>query len=62
MGNRMIATNVHEWCADWHDTDYYSRSPERNPAGPGHVRGANAEERVAETADAWRLLIEKGFY
>ena len=29
-----IATNVHEWCADWHDKDYYSRSPERNPAGP----------------------------
>jgi formylglycine-generating enzyme len=29
-----IATNVHEWCADWHDRDYYSRSPELNPAGP----------------------------
>jgi sulfatase modifying factor 1 len=31
-----IATNVHEWCADWHDKDYYSHSPERNPAGPEH--------------------------
>jgi formylglycine-generating enzyme required for sulfatase activity len=29
-----IATNVHEWCAGWHDKDYCSRSPERNPAGP----------------------------
>jgi len=29
-----ITTNVHEWCADWYDKDYYSHSPERNPAGP----------------------------
>ena len=29
-----IATNVHEWCADWYDKDYYRRSPNRNPAGP----------------------------
>jgi sulfatase modifying factor 1 len=29
-----IATNVHEWCGDWYDKDYYSRSPEVNPAGP----------------------------
>ena len=29
-----ISTNVHEWCADWHSADYYTRSPERNPAGP----------------------------
>ena len=43
-----IATNVHEWCADWHDKDYYSRSPERNPAGP--------EEGIRRTArgGAWR--------
>ena len=31
-----IATNIHEWCADWHDKDYYSRSPELNPTGPDH--------------------------
>ena len=29
-----IATNIHEWCADWWDPDYYTQSPERNPAGP----------------------------
>ena len=23
-------------CADWQDKDNYSRSPERNPAGPDH--------------------------
>jgi formylglycine-generating enzyme required for sulfatase activity len=25
--------NVSEWCADWFDEDYYSRSPRKNPAG-----------------------------
>jgi formylglycine-generating enzyme required for sulfatase activity len=35
-----IATNVHEWCADWHDKDYYSRSPERIPRAPTRACGA----------------------
>ena len=43
-----IAANVHEWCADWHDADYYSRSPERNPAGPSEGR------RRAARGGAWR--------
>jgi formylglycine-generating enzyme required for sulfatase activity len=43
-----IATNVHEWCADWYDQDYYSRSPERNPAGPDHG------VRRAARGGAWR--------
>jgi sulfatase modifying factor 1 len=29
-----IGANVHEWCADWFQADYYSVSPERNPKGP----------------------------
>jgi len=26
--------NVWEWCSDWYDENYYSNSPEENPAGP----------------------------
>jgi len=29
-----IGANVHEWCSDWFNPDYYRGSPERNPEGP----------------------------
>lgn len=37
-----IGANVHEWCSDWFDAEYYAASPGRNPQGPSNgVRRAS---------------------
>jgi formylglycine-generating enzyme required for sulfatase activity len=47
-----IGDNVHEWCADWYDANYYEHSPERNPQGP--VDG----KRRASRGGSWRHHIK----
>jgi formylglycine-generating enzyme required for sulfatase activity len=43
-----IGANVHEWCADWSDGNYYARGPERNPTGPA------SGTRRASRGGSWR--------
>ena len=43
--------NVHEWCLDWYDLNYYSNSPKVNP------KGAARGERKSSRGGAWRHSI-----
>jgi formylglycine-generating enzyme required for sulfatase activity len=47
-----ICENVHEWCSDWYQADYYAISPERNPLGP------ETGDRRASRGGSWRHHIK----
>lgn len=51
-----IGENVHEWCSDWYDPNYYSISPARNPKGPGESPLRPA--RKASRGGSWRHHIK----
>jgi formylglycine-generating enzyme len=47
-----ICENVHEWCSDWYQPDYYMVSPERNPRGP------ESGTRRVSRGGSWRHHIK----
>jgi formylglycine-generating enzyme required for sulfatase activity len=47
-----IGENVHEWCSDWYDPNYYAASPDRNPRGPEEGK------RKASRGGSWRHQIK----
>ncbi len=47
-----MCENVHEWCSDWYQADYYTVSPERNPQGPP------TGTRKASRGGSWRHHIK----
>jgi len=52
FGLYNICDNVHEWCSDWYDPNYYATSPERNPQGP------NQGQRKASRGGSWRHHVK----
>jgi sulfatase modifying factor 1 len=47
-----MCDNVHEWCSDWYDPDYYAVSPEKNPRGP------EGGKRKASRGGSWRHHVK----
>ena len=51
-----IGDNVHEWCSDWYDPNYYAISPDRNPQGP--LESPLKPQRKASRGGSWRHHIK----
>jgi sulfatase modifying factor 1 len=47
-----ICENVHEWCSDWYQADYYPVSPACNPCGP------ESGTRRSSRGGSWRHHIK----
>jgi sulfatase modifying factor 1 len=61
-----IAENVHEWCNDWYQPDYYAISPQHNPGGPEFgerrvSRGGSWRHHIKVARCAARSSIPPGF-
>ena len=51
-----VCDNVHEWCSDWYDPNYYAASPERNPRGPD--QSPTNPQRKSSRGGSWRHHIK----
>jgi len=61
-----MGDNVHEWCSDWYDENFYSLSPERNPSGPENgtrriSRGGSWRHQIKASRAAHRSSLPPGF-
>jgi len=66
FGLHDICQNVHEWCSDWYQPDYYAVSAERNPQGPETgqrrtSRGGSWRHHIKVTRSAARSSIPPAF-
>ena len=51
-----VCENVHEWCSDWYDPNYYAISPDRNPQGP--ETASTQGQRKASRGGSWRHHVK----
>lgn len=66
FGLYNLGDNVHEWCSDWYDANYYCCSPERNPQGPADgtrraSRGGSWRHHIKVSRNAARSSIPPEF-
>jgi formylglycine-generating enzyme required for sulfatase activity len=52
FGLYNMCDNVHEWCSDCYDPNYYATSPERNPRGPENA------QRKSSRGGSWRHHVK----
>jgi formylglycine-generating enzyme required for sulfatase activity len=61
FGLYNICDNVHEWCSDWYDPNYYATSPERNPRGPeahSQLDLTTIGQRKSSRGGSWRHHVK----
>jgi formylglycine-generating enzyme required for sulfatase activity len=51
-----IGDNVHEWCSDWYNPNYYATSPDRNPQGT--EMSSMKPARRSSRGGSWRHQIK----
>ena len=56
FGLYNMCDNVHEWCSDWYDPNYYAISPDPNPQGPDESSMKPA--RKSSRGGSWRHHIK----
>jgi formylglycine-generating enzyme required for sulfatase activity len=52
LGISGLGLNIHEWCSDWYDADYYRVSPELRPTGP------DTGSRRSSRGGSWRHAVK----